>query len=485
MTARHASRFVVGLAVCGALGFAAQRTYFAVGPAADSDGLESGQAMQIRLNAVTLALTDYLQSHRPDDLNTVKSQGKAATGLLERFKAEASAAAPAVPTLVERVEFTHNAQREAVLAILNADAQQQQARAALDASRQQVLDALNEKFLANAKAAAWHGSDRLRWIWTAWAEARVYMPPLDGSAAPTEDRFRVAMNEFGRQTSSRQMGLIAEVLARWEACRAAGRAVADQERAKRTALATFAQARGELDQAIDDYRRAAAGPHAAGTSSAAVAWVLCALCGIFGLAVGAWVWRDEARAGEDNGLRDALNDIVACVEAATTGDLSRAPVASGDPTVERLSSALSRLNGVLTRSENLVYHLAALVEMSGDAIISQTLDGTILSWNKGAQRLYGYAIDDVRGHSIGILSPNDGGTELRTVLERVKSGEKVAPFETLHQAKNGRLVRALVKAAAVHDSLHHVIGVSFCAQELSAPATSATAIPYTDTFQRS
>jgi PAS domain S-box-containing protein len=133
----------------------------------------------------------------------------------------------------------------------------------------------------------------------------------------------------------------------------------------------------------------------------------------------------------------------------------------------------------------LVYHLAALVEISGDAIVSQTLDGTILSWNKGAQRLYGYSVDDVRGHSIGILSPMDHGEELRMVLGQVKRGEKVTPFETLHQAKNGRLVRALVKAAAVHDSLHRVIGVSFCAQELPAPATSSTAIPLTDTLQKS
>src|SRR6185295_11104962 len=90
-------------------------------------------------------------------------------------------------------------------------------------------------------------------------------------------------------------------------------------------------------------------------------------------------------------LVSPLQDILKCVEAASAGDVSQLPRQRSGDEIGQLAQSVGRLITVLARSENLVYHLAALVESSGEAIISHTLDGTILNWNKGAQRVYGYS----------------------------------------------------------------------------------------------
>ncbi len=166
-------------------------------------------------------------------------------------------------------------------------------------------------------------------------------------------------------------------------------------------------------------------------------------------------------------LVNPLQDILQCVEAASTGDVSRMPAHWSRDEVGQLAQAVGRLITVLARSENLVYHLAALVESSGEAIISHTLDGTILSWNKGAQRIYGYSAEEVKGQSIAILSPDDGGTEMKRQIQRIRNGERLQPFETFHQARNGRRVRAFVRVSAILDSTRKVIGASFCAEDLT------------------
>src|ERR1019366_665621 len=128
-----------------------------------------------------------------------------------------------------------------------------------------------------------------------------------------------------------------------------------------------------------------------------------------------------------------LEDILQCVEAAAAGYVSRLPQPGANGDAGRLARGVGRLIAVLARSENFVYHLAALVESSRDAIISYTLEGTILSWNKGAQRIYGYSADEMKGQPISLLSPQDNGIEMIRVLQKIRNGERVQPFETVHQ----------------------------------------------------
>jgi PAS domain S-box-containing protein len=155
------------------------------------------------------------------------------------------------------------------------------------------------------------------------------------------------------------------------------------------------------------------------------------------------------------------------MEAASTGDVSRKIELQSSCELGALSKALTRLFGVIERSRNLVYHLATLVELSGDAIISQNLEGKILSWNKGAQRMYGYSIEEIKGQPVDMLMPPDDRTLFRQIFEQVKKGKRPQPIEMLHQAKNGRSVQAFVHITAIYDSRKQIIGVSLCAQEMS------------------
>ena len=190
--------------------------------------------------------------------------------------------------------------------------------------------------------------------------------------------------------------------------------------------------------------------------------ILAGTLAIFGIAM---VMRSQRRVEKE--FVSPLQEVLQCVEAAAAGDVSRVPEYWSGDEVGQLSQAVGRLISVLARSENLVYHLAALVESSGDAIISHTLDGKILSWNKGAQRIYGYSAEEVKGRSIGILSPKDEGAQMMQIIRKIRNGERIQTFETFHQARNGRAVRTLVRVAAIYDSTHQIIGASFVAQDLT------------------
>jgi PAS domain S-box-containing protein len=86
--------------------------------------------------------------------------------------------------------------------------------------------------------------------------------------------------------------------------------------------------------------------------------------------------------------------------------------------------------------------LAAIVESSDDAIFSKTLDGTILSWNKAAEKMYGYRAEEVIGRPVSILLPADRPDEVHDILERLQRGEKVEHFETVRVAQGGHLLGA-------------------------------------------
>ena len=91
--------------------------------------------------------------------------------------------------------------------------------------------------------------------------------------------------------------------------------------------------------------------------------------------------------------------------------------------------------------------LAAVVESSDNAIIATDLDGLILTWSPGAERLYGYGVQEVKGRSIALLIPDDRRDELATLLERIRKGMRVERYETVRRAKGGQLVEVSVTAS--------------------------------------
>ena len=111
--------------------------------------------------------------------------------------------------------------------------------------------------------------------------------------------------------------------------------------------------------------------------------------------------------------------------------------------------------------------LAAIVESSEDAIVGKDLNGVISSWNAGAEKIFGYLAGEIVGSSIMRLIPLDRQDEEKRILDKIKRGERVQHFETVRQAKDGRLVDVSVRVSPIKDSTGKVIGASKVARDIT------------------
>jgi two-component system, chemotaxis family, CheB/CheR fusion protein len=112
------------------------------------------------------------------------------------------------------------------------------------------------------------------------------------------------------------------------------------------------------------------------------------------------------------------------------------------------------------RAEAAQARLAAIVETSGDAITSIGLDGTFLTWNAGAERLFGYEPAEAIGRKLDLIVPPEHTAEERETLERVGVGEVVGPYDTVRRAKDGRRVEVSVTVSPIRDASGAVVGAS-------------------------
>src|SRR5580698_1282584 len=111
--------------------------------------------------------------------------------------------------------------------------------------------------------------------------------------------------------------------------------------------------------------------------------------------------------------------------------------------------------------------LSAIVDSSDDAIISKTLDGVITSWNKSAERLFGYAAEEAVGQSITILIPPDRLDEEPQILTRLKHGERVDHFETIRKRKDGSMIDISLTISPVRDRSGNIVGASKVARDIT------------------
>ncbi len=111
--------------------------------------------------------------------------------------------------------------------------------------------------------------------------------------------------------------------------------------------------------------------------------------------------------------------------------------------------------------------LAAIVSTSDDAIISKNLDGVILSWNAGAERLFGYTAEEAIGKPITLIIPADHLNEEPRIIERLRKGERVDHFETVRKRKDGGLVNISLTISPLKDDSGRVIGASKVARDVT------------------
>jgi len=118
-------------------------------------------------------------------------------------------------------------------------------------------------------------------------------------------------------------------------------------------------------------------------------------------------------------------------------------------------------------TERIASHLAAIVESSDDAIISKTLEGIILTWNKGAERIFGYTSHEVIGKSVLILIPPDKADEEPMILDKLKRGERIDHYETIRVAKNGSRLNIALTISPIRDGNGQIVAVSKIARDIT------------------
>jgi len=154
------------------------------------------------------------------------------------------------------------------------------------------------------------------------------------------------------------------------------------------------------------------------------------------------------------------------------GSLVRA-LAHANPIHNEAGKLVGAVNILVDASEQQLAEkasafLGAIVESSEDAIISKTLEGKILTWNTGAQRLFGYTAEEAIGRPITMLIPKERHTEEETILSRLRRGERIEHFETVRVAKNGREIDISLSVSPVRDHTGKIVAAAKVARDITA-----------------
>ena len=111
--------------------------------------------------------------------------------------------------------------------------------------------------------------------------------------------------------------------------------------------------------------------------------------------------------------------------------------------------------------------LAAIAESTTDAIMGSTLDGTVTSWNQGAEKLLGYRASEIKGHLMSLIVPAERQGEFDLLLESIGRGEVIQNLETVRQRKDGTRLEVSLSASPIRDTYGRIIGASVIARDIT------------------
>ncbi|MDP3713233.1 MAG: EAL domain-containing protein [Mycobacteriales bacterium] len=119
------------------------------------------------------------------------------------------------------------------------------------------------------------------------------------------------------------------------------------------------------------------------------------------------------------------------------------------------------------RAEETAQHLSAIVASTADAVFTKDLDGTIRSWNRGAEEIYGYTADDVIGRHVSLLAPDNDGAEVRAILAAVSAGETIRGLETVRRRRDGSSVDISITVSPLYGEDDDVVGASVIGRDIT------------------
>ncbi|NYB53092.1 MAG: PAS domain S-box protein [Methanobacteriaceae archaeon] len=133
-------------------------------------------------------------------------------------------------------------------------------------------------------------------------------------------------------------------------------------------------------------------------------------------------------------------------------------------TVDVLQETRKKYSDVLKE----LNYLKSIFEYTEDAIMGMGLDGTILTWNPGAEKIFGYTASEAVGNSVAMLIPPYNTDEISLILAWIKSGERVSHYETMRRCKDGSMVNISLSVSPIKDAAGQIIGASSIARDISA-----------------
>jgi PAS domain S-box-containing protein len=119
------------------------------------------------------------------------------------------------------------------------------------------------------------------------------------------------------------------------------------------------------------------------------------------------------------------------------------------------------------RDQEKILHLASIVESSDDAIVGRALDGTVISWNRGAERIFGYSADEIVGRPVSILVPPELLQDYAVITEHIRRGEGMEHIETTRMRKDGKRIDVALTVSPLKDAQGRVVGASSIARDIT------------------
>jgi PAS domain S-box-containing protein len=198
---------------------------------------------------------------------------------------------------------------------------------------------------------------------------------------------------------------------------------------------------------------------------------------------------DRAQAGIEQVLQEG--EVSDYELTLVTKDGRKVPVSYNATAMRDPTGRINRVIGSardmtrIKRAEEARLRLASIVESSDDAIIGKALDGTILSWNVGAERLYGYSAEEVKGRPVSILISPDHPDEMPQLMGKIERGEPVHNYETVRVRKDGRQIPVSVTVSPIRDAEGKITGASTIARDITELKRAEEAMRRASAYNRS